>query len=868
MRPVALVKLVPGTGPVKAKANMTDLLELALADPERAWTRAAAVVIDSSDPRELSVAHQARGIVLRDSGRATDALAELRTALRYAARGDRGDRGRTADVQATYGVALFLAGRTRAALRALDRATADADDDVRAKVLMRRAWVLASIGRQDAALADMVLALEGVRSQQHRTWEARTLHTLGYVQLSLGRVRDAERSFSEAEAIFRSQGLHEEATHTLYNLAAVSFVRGDLPRALEIFERVHPSDVSDGRMRMTMVSDRCDAYLAAGLTAEAVETFEEFLGDAVVPEGARADLHLARARVHLAAGDLPAARDAATVARAEFRRQQRDWFELRARLLQVQARYLLAERGGLAVASREVARRLDQAGADEAPESLVLAGRLARGPERRSLWRAAGAYRDRPSAFVRAVAWLGAALDCEEAGDRGGVLRACGRGLDALDEHRRTLGSSELRALATAHGRELAVLALRHAATGGRTLLRWSERWRATALAEPPVTPDGEVSTELAALRDNGRRLAQARAQGEPTEQLESERRRLERAVRAEHHRRAGRGEEVDARLDVDRLVAEVGAGALVELVPVDGTLHVLVVHDGRVRRRVAGSVDEALTLADHGRSALRRAARGRPYAPGDLGARLQEALLGPAADLLPEGPVTLVPTGRLHAAPWAMLPTLAGRAFDVVPSAGQWLRVREVRPPADAKVLLLAAPGLGGGGAEVPVLAGHHPGATLLDGVEATVERAMAGLDGASLAHVAAHGRFRPDSPLFSSLEMADGPLTVHDLERLRAAPYRLVLSACESGVLAPVGADELLGLASALFSIGTAGLVCSIAEVNDDATAALMLDLHDHLTRHADGGLAGALLAARLAAQGDPTREATAAAFLALGV
>ncbi len=143
-----------------------------------------------------------------------------------------------------------------------------------------------------------------------------------------------------------------------------------------------------------------------------------------------------------------------------------------------------------------------------------------------------------------------------------------------------------------------------------------------------------------------------------------------------------------------------------------------------------------------------------------------------------------------------------------------------------------------------------------------------MAGLDGASLAHVAAHGHFRQDSPLFSSLEMADGSLSVYELERLRKAPYRLILSACDSGVLAPVGADELLGLASALFSMGTAGLVCSIAEVNDDATAALMLDLHEHLAAHPEDGLAGALLAARQAAHGDPTREATAAAFLALGV
>jgi CHAT domain-containing protein len=182
--------------------------------------------------------------------------------------------------------------------------------------------------------------------------------------------------------------------------------------------------------------------------------------------------------------------------------------------------------------------------------------------------------------------------------------------------------------------------------------------------------------------------------------------------------------------------------------------------------------------------------------------------------------------------------------------------------------VLLLAAPGLGSGGSEVPKLVRRHEGATVLRGRKATVEAALAALDGATLAHVAAHGRFREDSPLFSSLEMADGPLSVYELERLRRAPYRLVLSACESGVLAPVGADELLGLASALFSMGTAGLVCSIAEVNDEATAALMVDLHDHLASDPRGGLAGALLAARRAARGDPTREATAAAFLALGV
>ena len=49
---------------------------------------------------------------------------------------------------------------------------------------------------------------------------------------------------------------------------------------------------------------------------------------------------------------------------------------------------------------------------------------------------------------------------------------------------------------------------------------------------------------------------------------------------------------------------------------------------------------------------------------------------------------------------------------------------------------------------------------------------RVLGALDGAPLAHIAAHGTFRADSPLFSSLRMDDGPLTVHDFERLGRAP------------------------------------------------------------------------------------------------
>ena len=168
-------------------------------------------------------------------------------------------------------------------------------------------------------------------------------------------------------------------------------------------------------------------------------------------------------------------------------------------------------------------------------------------------------------------------------------------------------------------------------------------------------------------------------------------------------------------------------------------------------------------------------------------------------------------------------------------------------------------------GDAEVRHLAAQYPDAVVLTGGNATAEQVMAAMDGAWLVHVAAHGTFRGDSPLFSAIELDDGPRTVYDLERLKQAPYHVVLSSCSSAVGAPVGADELLGLVSALISLGSAGVVASVVPVNDPATVPLMTALHEHLRAGAD--MAGALTLARLAVGDDPVAQATAYSFIALG-
>ncbi|WP_143264400.1 CHAT domain-containing protein, partial [Amycolatopsis kentuckyensis] len=132
---------------------------------------------------------------------------------------------------------------------------------------------------------------------------------------------------------------------------------------------------------------------------------------------------------------------------------------------------------------------------------------------------------------------------------------------------------------------------------------------------------------------------------------------------------------------------------------------------------------------------------------------------------------------------------------------------------------------------AEAAALARRYPGARRFTGRTARVEPVLAALDGAALGHIAAHGVFRTDNPLFSALRLADGPLTVYDLERLASPPRQVVLSGCDSGRSAVHAGDELLGLASALLALGTTSLVATVLPIPDDAGRALMVRHHRHL-------------------------------------
>jgi tetratricopeptide (TPR) repeat protein len=853
-----------------------------LSRPREALVKARAVLAGRPDIYESSVAHQAAGIVLREFGDVEAGVRELRAALRMARR--TGLAEREADVLATLGVALVYAGRTTAGLASLDTAVQRSTGVLAARVRVRRGIMLWTLGRYPAALNDFRHAMTVLRRTGDRIWLARALSARTLVYLLLGMTGRADADLAAAERLFTETGQELEAVDAVYNRGVAAFFSGNLPAAL-----AHLDTAAAGYQPLKVPTpslslDRCAVLLAAGLTADALAEAEAAVRDMERVRGRatkKAELLLMAANCALAAAQPQTALDRAQAAYRLFRSQQNAWWQAHAARVLVQARYAAGPVSpALLREADRAAVRLDALGASDATQAHLLAGRMAlelgrREHADRHLLAAARSRRAGP-AISRAAGWLSEALRAQAAGKPRRLLSACRRGLAVLDEHRLSFGASELRAQATAHGAELASLAQRYAVAAGRPrlLLSWSERWRATALAVPAVRPvaDAELSTALAALRSVTRRAEDAASKGAPTAALRREQRRLENTVRASTLRAPG-GAAAGAAFNPADLLDDLGAARLIEIVEVDGSMYVLACGGGRVRQFTAGQAADAIRAADFARFALRRIARSRPGDDLDsalsilasAGPRLQQALLGPAISQLGDGPLVIVPSGKLHAIPWALLPALHDRVVSVAPSAAAWMRAHAAPVPARRNVTLARGPGLASDGAEVPAVAGLYDDVAVLEGAEATAEKVLHELDGAWLAHVAAHGVFRADSPLFSSLRMHDGPLTVYDFEQLRQAPYRLILSSCESGALAPAGADELLGLVSTLLPLGTAGIVAATLPLNDRAVVPVMVSLHRHL--RTGQTLAESMRNVRRELAGDPVQQATAASLITLG-
>ena len=224
------------------------------------------------------------------------------------------------------------------------------------------------------------------------------------------------------------------------------------------------------------------------------------------------------------------------------------------------------------------------------------------------------------------------------------------------------------------------------------------------------------------------------------------------------------------------------------------------------------------------------------------------ERLLEEARGLVPSDETSsipklaVVPHGPLHRVPFHALfdgeRYLIDRfEFSYAPSATVYAlcqeRVSQAR--GGAAVFGVEDPSIPFAATEVLAVAERLPGAEVRVGEDATIEALRDGAAQSDALHLACHGLFRSDNPMFSALKLHDGWLTAADAMSLDLPGALVTLSACESALGGVIGGDEVLGLSRAFLGAGAATLVVSLWLVQDETTAELMRGYYERLRRNA---------------------------------
>lgn len=262
----------------------------------------------------------------------------------------------------------------------------------------------------------------------------------------------------------------------------------------------------------------------------------------------------------------------------------------------------------------------------------------------------------------------------------------------------------------------------------------------------------------------------------------------------------------------------------------------------------------------------------------------LYDALVGPVEALLEEvdtptsdgaeapGKLVIVPHGLLHQVPFHALfdgerHLLERFEISYAPSARVYSLCQERARHRSGKALVMSVtdPLIPAVEEEARAVARHLPGAAMLSDEQATSDALRSASSGCSTLHLACHGLFRADNPMFSSLKLHDGWLTAAEVMRLDLAGALVTLSACESGRNEVFAGDEPIGLTRAFLGVGASTLVVSLWLVQDEATALMMEKYYERLRK----GLAPAeaLRAAQLAIKDEYSHPYYWAPFIVVG-
>lgn len=210
---------------------------------------------------------------------------------------------------------------------------------------------------------------------------------------------------------------------------------------------------------------------------------------------------------------------------------------------------------------------------------------------------------------------------------------------------------------------------------------------------------------------------------------------------------------------------------------------------------------------------------------------QLYDLLLAPLADVIESyNRLIIIPHGPLHYLPFHALYNgtsflLEQHEVSYLPGAS-FLRYCQQASLANSGLMAIGHSHQGRlpyAVQEARSVAALLEGKTLLED-QATLAELQQHASECRTLHLAAHGDFRPDNPLFSGLALSDGWLTTLDIFSLHLKASLVTLSACQTGRNVVGGGDELLGLMRAFLYAGAASLVLSLWAVEDRSTEQLM--------------------------------------------
>ena len=133
----------------------------------------------------------------------------------------------------------------------------------------------------------------------------------------------------------------------------------------------------------------------------------------------------------------------------------------------------------------------------------------------------------------------------------------------------------------------------------------------------------------------------------------------------------------------------------------------------------------------------------------------------------------------------------------------------------------------------EIRILSGLFPDAVTLSGAKATRANLFKAAPSARYLHLASHGYFRRDNPMFSFLKLTDSNLHFYNLVDLELKAEMVTLSACHTGVNKVFPGDELHGLVRGFLYAGAPSVVASLWAVNDQSTAEFMRVMYSQLRK-----------------------------------